>query len=159
MNQETYNSEMAYSHAGNESVSWGGAMGPLGPLAMFRQGLSDTQPTSTPTQRFDAPHQEASTDHPDRQPLRTRSTMGQPRADTRQDTELTTQEDPVVELLRVSNVDETRIGWLLEEGFTTRRTLALLTPSAVDTLVASHASGGNPPGTGSCPQARRLRGP
>ena len=67
MNQETYNSEMAYSHAGNESVSWGGAMGPLGPLAMFGQGLSDTQPTSTPTRRFDAPHQEASTDHPDRQ--------------------------------------------------------------------------------------------
>ena len=49
MHQDAYNSEMAFSHTRSESVMWGSAMGPLGPLAMFGQNLNITQPTSIPS--------------------------------------------------------------------------------------------------------------
>ena len=48
-------------------------------------------------------------------------------------------------MLKASNVDDTRIEWLLEEGFNTRRALAMLTTSAVDTLIAGRADKGPVP--------------
>ena len=55
------------------------------------------------------------------------------------------KDDPVRELLKASNVYDTRIEWLWEEGFTTRRALGMLTTEAVDTLIASRADRGPTP--------------
>ena len=55
------------------------------------------------------------------------------------------KDDPVRELLKASNVDDTRIEWLREEGFTTRRALGMLTTEVVDTLIARRADRGPTP--------------
>ena len=112
-------------------------MGLLGLIAMFGQNLNNAQPTSTPSRGSDAQKAGTSDDHQGRQAVGARTPSRQPREDIRLSTDPVSQEDPVRELLRASNVDEIRINWLLEEGFTTRRALAMLTPAAVDTLVAN----------------------
>ena len=145
MQQATGHSEMIYSHANGDSVNWGDTMGPMGPLAMFGLNPNFSTPIATPNQGRRAVRPSAGPSvepRVEQQTPRSGGARGQeeprpPSSDTQG------QEETVRELLRASGLDETRVGWLIEEGFSSRKALSMLTPEAVNVLI-SHRSDKGP---------------
>ena len=123
----------------------GGCHGAPRALSDVRANLNSTQPTSTPSRGLDSHKSGQPEDHLGNQKVGQGTPSRQAREDERLSMSQISKDDPVRELLKASNVDNTRIEWLREEGFTTRRALGMLTPEAVDTLVASRADRGPTP--------------
>ena len=125
---------------------WGNTLGPMGPLAVYSQPGSQFSHSQT-LQSGQVNWNDASTPNRQAAPKEPRNSGGaKERAAEKQDTsrvELSNEEE-VRAILTSANIDDTRIQWLVEEGFSSKQTLRLLTTEAVEALIDKSADGPTP---------------
>ena len=146
-----------------EDTSQWSTLGPLGPLATYSQPLSQTVtsgqaqqgPTCTPSRqqamaRTGTPStlsqpipsgqvQWTSANTPSREQASKAPRTDPMTAQAERKHEIREGEEDLRQCLARANIDETRVEWLLEEGFTSPQLLNLLTLEGVDTLLERRA--------------------